>query len=171
MDKAEGQGEAAPSEKALTPQQRGAARGAAITNSGEHPLAGRISAAEILARYERGERIDAIAAELGCTNKAVYRHLVLNAPEEWQAYQAAHVLDEHQAWNERVYSAPDALELARAREGLKAAQWQLERLCKRLYGTQPEPQERGTIAIQINFASNGAAHSGSAQARPDPDDA
>ena len=155
----------------LTPQQRGAARGAAITNSGEHPLAGRISTTEILQRYERGERIDAIANELGCTNKAVYRHLLLNAPEEWQAYQASHVLDEHQRWSEAVYRAPDALELARAREGLKAAQWQLERLCKRLYGSHTEPETRGTIAIQINFAGNGAVHSVEGQATPDPDDA
>jgi transposase-like protein len=123
----------------------------------------------ILQRYEQGERIEDIAAEYGCTDKSLYRQLLVQCPEEWQSHQASHALAELLTWNQAVKTAPDALELNRAREGLRSAQWQLERLCRRLYGQQSEPETRGVVAIQINLGGNGAMQSHQVEAKPDPD--
>jgi hypothetical protein len=41
------------------------------------------------------------------------------------------------------------LSLSRARERLKAAQWDLERVCRRIYGQDAPPQ--GVNAVQINI--------------------
>ena len=141
-----------PDNKELTPQQRGAV----IRNSGIYPLVGKIEPIEILRRYERGEKIVDIARSLDCSHKAVYRHLLAHVPDEWREYQSAHAMEQHRAALEVMESATEPLDIARARELVRDAQWQLERLQKRLYGNQPEQAAQGTIAIQINFSRPGS---------------
>ena len=46
-------------------------------------------------------------------------------------------------------TASDALSLARARERVRAAQWELERTCRRIYGQDQPPA--GVNAVQINI--------------------
>jgi hypothetical protein len=48
--------------------------------------------------------------------------------------------------------AQNVLDLARARDDEKSAQWELERLLRRLYGQDAE--QRSQAIIQINLAHN-----------------
>lgn len=48
------------------------------------------------------------------------------------------------------------LSLAHARERLRAAQWDLERVCKRIYGQDQLPSSVVPIQINIGIARNAA---------------
>jgi len=124
----------------LNPQQLGAYKANHVK-----PLA-KVSAEELLARYEAGGHIPDIATELGVSFQAVYAHIFKHDPEGWKEQQAARAIAELEQWEQRIVSAPDTLELTRAREGLRAAQWKLERVLRRIYG-QDSPPASVTINI------------------------
>ena len=48
------------------------------------------------------------------------------------------------------------LSLSRARERLKAAQWDLERICRRIYGQDQAVDASGKVSININLGQSGA---------------
>lgn len=108
---------------------------------------------DILTRYEQGEMIPEQAKSLGVTHQAIYRFLLAKAPDKWREYQTARVMHEYEMAKKRCEEAPDALALARAREGLRAAQWELERLCRRLYGQDQPPASGNAVQININLRS------------------
>lgn len=105
---------------------------------GNVTLIGKRPVHEILARYEQGEQINDIALDYGLkAGEQIYRQLLAECPEEWKHYQAARALRRLECATADLESeerTANVLSLARARERLKAAQWELERLCRRLYG-------------------------------------
>lgn len=89
----------------------------------------------VVARYLNGEEISQIAETLNVHPKALNYHLLKpHILEAWREAQVAVSLAEYQEAKEVVRAAPDALSLARAREQLRSAQWDLERLFSRLFG-------------------------------------
>lgn len=93
----------------------------------------------VVERYINGEEIAQIAETLDVHPKALNYHLLKpDIVEEWRAAQIAVSLGEYQEAKEVVRAAPDALSLARAREQLRSAQWDLERLFNRLFGPKQE---------------------------------
>lgn len=113
-----------------------------------------IDAHHILQRYAQGELIYDIARELGVAPASVYRDLIRDCPDEWQAAQAADALA---AYTEAklnldtlpASAGPVACNLAQAR--VKVRQWELERLLKRLYGPQMAitGADSGPLQVQI----------------------
>jgi transposase-like protein len=105
--------------------------------------------------YGSGASIYAIANDLGVEHTTLYRHLVKHREEEWRDAKVGRALAELEEAEEALKTAPDGLALSRARERCRAAQWQLERLMRRIYG-QDAPAKVGA-AIQININTRGAA--------------
>lgn len=95
--------------------------------AGENPMT-------ILQRYLSDESTSVIAADYGVTRQALGQYLLRHAEEDWKEAQVARAIARKEKAEDGIESANDPLELAKARELLKAAQWDLERVCKRIYG-------------------------------------
>jgi hypothetical protein len=118
----------------------------------------------ILQRYLSDESTKVIAASYGVTRQALGQYLLKTAEAEWKEAQVARAIS-------RKESAEDALDeisskidgadkeerdrltltLSLARERLKAAQWDLERVCRRIYGQDVTPDQLGRISITLNI--------------------
>jgi hypothetical protein len=109
----------------------------------------------ILQRYLSDETTKEIAASYGVTRQALGQYLLKVAESEWKEAQVARALARKESAEDDLEDAektPDMLSLSRARERLKAAQWDLERVCRRIYGQDAPPQ--GVNAVQININLN-----------------
>jgi hypothetical protein len=106
---------------------------------------------DVLARYMAGEKIVDIAKGYGCTDAVVYHWLLRVAEEEWKSSQAAKAMADYEKAKEGLDTAADALSLARARERVRASQWELERVLRRIYGTDQPPQGLQTVHIHVGI--------------------
>ena len=141
----------------LSPQQRGAL----ITNSGKSPIASlpeverKAFLQTVLERALNGERQADIARDIGVHQTALSQALLKYCEEEWKDVQVARAwanLEAAQDDFEDERRTPDMPAIARARERLKSAQWQLERLHRRLFGTEaPTHLGQGTVHISIGI--------------------
>ena len=108
----------------------------------------------VLDRYLSDESTKDIAASYGVTRQALGQFLLKAAEDDWRNAQVARALARKEAAEDDLENAektPDALSLARTRERLKAAQWDLERVCRRIYGQDQPPNGAAQVAIQINL--------------------
>lgn len=99
---------------------------------------------QILSRYLTDETTHNIAASYGVTRQALGAYLLKHAEEDWREAQIARAIGRKEKAEDELDTADDPLKLAKARELLKSAQWDLERVCRRIYG-----QEQN-INININ---------------------
>lgn len=98
---------------------------------------GRLAEADprkVLERYLSDESTAVIAAAYGVTRQALGQFLLRHAEEDWKEAQIARAIARKEKAEDDIEAAADVLQLAKARELLKAAQWDLERVCKRIYG-------------------------------------
>jgi hypothetical protein len=120
----------------------------------------------ILQRYLSDETTKEIAASYGVTRQALGQYLLKVAESEWKEAQVARALARKESAEDDLEDAektPDMLSLSRARERLKAAQWDLERVCRRIYGQDAPPQGVNAVQININLRREDAtiaAHNG-----------
>lgn len=89
---------------------------------------------DILLRYLSDESTEVIAASYSVTRQALGQFLLRHAEEDWKEAQVARAIARKEKAEDAIESADDPLKLAKARELLKAAQWDLERVCRRIYG-------------------------------------
>jgi hypothetical protein len=106
-----------------------------------------------ISRYGQGESVYTIAQELGIEHTTLYRHLIKHFEKDWQEAKKSRALAEIEAGEDDLKKAPDALALTRARERIKAAQWQLERLYRKVYGQDQAAQAMQAVQININLRS------------------
>lgn len=126
----------------------------------------------ILIRYLSDETTEQIAKDYGVTRQALGQFLYKTAEAEWKEAQVARAIarkdsaeDALNAERERInaveYDNGDqakgeaALSLARTRAlelALKSAQWDLERVCRRIYGQDQPPSSSVPIQINIGIA-------------------
>ena len=83
---------------------------------------------EVLARYLSEDTTSQIAQSYGVTRKSLVAWLRQVAPKEWKQVQLIRAHDRKELGNEEIESAEDALSLARAREIVRSAQWELAAL-------------------------------------------
>jgi len=107
----------------------------------------------ILARYLSDETTKQIAESYGVTRQALGQYLLKVAEGDWKDAQVARALARKEAAEDDLETAHDVLSLARARERLRAAQWDLERVCRRIYG-QDVPTVAAAVQININLRRN-----------------
>jgi hypothetical protein len=109
----------------------------------------------IISKYLDGLELTDQAKEYGVTNKRLYQILIDSAPETWKSAQAAKAFDHYENAEKQLREAKDGLELARARELVRSAQWQLERVLSRIYGQKQEVAPSSAIQINIGITRSG----------------
>ncbi len=105
---------------------------------------------DVIERVLREESTKDIAASLGVTRSALNQWLLVHAETEWRAAQIIRAHKRKDEAEDEMDSATDPLSLARARERLRAAQWDLERVQRRIYG-QDVPNVAQAVQININL--------------------
>jgi hypothetical protein len=115
---------------------------------------------DILERYLAEETGTEIAKSLGVTKSALSLFMLKHAEEDWKSAQFVKALKRKEDAEDLMEKADNPLDLARARETLRAAQWDLERVCRRIYG-QDAPSHAAQ-AVQININVRGAERQSSA---------
>ena len=109
----------------------------------------------VLDRYINGEQVAAMAPEYGVSDVTIYALLIREHQDAWKDIQTARALARLEKRQSDLESSEDALSLARAREGVRSAQWELERLLHRLYATKQEVTV--TNVVQIETVLDGEA--------------
>jgi hypothetical protein len=97
-----------------------------------------IDVQDVIGRYLNGESSVQIATGYGVTRQGLAFHLRKHAEDDWREAQIVQAIERKELAQDGIDTAEDALSLARAREQLRAAQWDLERLFSRLYGPKQE---------------------------------
>ena len=109
-------------------------------------------AKQSLERYLDGERIADIAMSLSVTDKRLYQLLLEHVEDDWKNAQVATALARYEQAKEEMDRASTMLEVARAREAARIAQWDLERVCRRIYGQDAQTVlGQGLITINIGI--------------------
>ena len=95
-------------------------------------------AQDVLARYLHGELVSEMALEYETSDTTIYALLLRDHEDQWKDIQIARAMARLERSQTGMDLAANPLELARAREQIKAAQWELERLLSRIYGVKQE---------------------------------
>ena len=103
---------------------------------------------EVLNRVLNEESTKDIAASFGVTRSALNHWLLANAEDDWKQAQVIRAYKRKEEAEDEMDAASDPLTLARAEKRLKAAQWDLERVCRRIYG-QDAPAQLAQIIINV----------------------
>ena len=98
----------------------------------------------ILQRYIAGATSTEIAKDLNVTRQGLAWWMRKHAEEDWKEAQVIQAIERKEKAQEQLDDAPDALSLARARESLRSAQWDLERVCSRIFGPKQE------VTVELN---------------------
>jgi transposase len=127
-------------------------------------------AAEILQAYQQGEEVADLAPNYGVSDVTLYALLIREHEDAWKEAQRARALARSERVNTELarlrteaQTAPDALSLARTREQIRiaeanqrSAQWELERVYRRIYGQDAGAHAGAAVNININLRrSNG----------------
>jgi len=124
------------------------------------PLAN-VDPKDILESYLNEKTSTQIAADYGVTRAAISHFMLKHAEQEWKDAQVAKAVVAKDNAEKLLETASNALDLARAREQLRSAQWDLERVCRRIYG-QDTPASVAAVQVNINLrresATNAAQH-------------
>lgn len=108
---------------------------------------------ELIKQLYSGLSTEQIAQNHGITRYAVNDWLLNNSEDEWKRFQVAKALTKLEEAEDKLHDdavCTDMLSLARAEKQVKSAQWQLERLFQRIYGTKPDAAQGLTIQVIIN---------------------
>ena len=125
-------------------------------------------ALELLAGYAEGKEIADLAPEYGVSDVTAYALLIRDHEDEWKKAQegravarrdrATNDLQELRTQLWKAEQAHDMLSLARIREQIrlaeiqaKRAEWELERVFKRIYGQDVTPDQLGRVSITLNI--------------------
>lgn len=92
----------------------------------------------VIQQYLEDKTTAQIAKKWGVHRSGLHQWLLRNCEEQWREAQIARALSQYEEAKDALRVAPDALSLARARESVRSAQWELERLFSRLYGQKQE---------------------------------
>lgn len=112
---------------------------------------------DILERYLNGESTPQIAASFGVTKQALSLWLITKAENDWKASQLVKAIERKDKAEELIETAATMLDLTRGREMLRSAQWDLERVCRRIYG-QDVAQVAQAVQININLRRESATN-------------
>lgn len=124
-----------------------------------HPLKS-YNPKEVINQYLEGKNSTEIAKEIGVSKQAISLWLLKHAEKDWHQAQVAKAISLRDEAEDAMEHAADALDLARARERLKSAQWSLERLLRRIYGQDVPQDVAGKVSININLGGGATQQNG-----------
>lgn len=105
----------------------------------------------VVERVLDGETMGDIAAQYRIGPKRLYKLVAANAEDAWKSAQIAKCLMTLDDAEQDLSQARDIVELGSARERLKSAQWQLERLHRRLFGSEQSKTDGQLVQINIEI--------------------
>lgn len=105
----------------------------------------------VLDRVLSDESTKDIAASLGVTRSALNYWLIEHCDVEWKAAQVVRAIKRKEEAEDDLDLATDMLSLQKAEKRLKAAQWDLERVCRRVYGQDNAAQVANAVQINISL--------------------
>lgn len=111
---------------------------------------------EVIRRFADGERLADISPSVNLSPSALSMALLEYAEDDWKRAQVARAVAELEKAESTREAATDMLNLARARDAEKSAQWKLERLCRRLFGQDTIPASQAPVQININLRGSPA---------------
>ena len=134
------------SDNQISPMKRETLKGGALASfvGGLNPLA-KADAQQVLRRYLADESTLDIAKTYGVSRSALNKWLRSVAEEEWLEAQCARAIARKEKAEDALEAATNATEIARAEKVLKGAQWELEKVNRRIYG-----QETTNITLNLN---------------------
>lgn len=106
---------------------------------------------QVLDRALNGERQADIAQSLGMHQTSLSYVLLHHVEDEWKSVQVARALTNLDRAEEELEGATDHETISRARERIRSAQWQLEKLHRRLFGQEEKTVNNGNIQINIGI--------------------
>jgi hypothetical protein len=109
---------------------------------------------DIITRYLSDEKTKDIAASYGVDRSALNYFLLRACEADWKDAQSARAITQLEQAKEELEAAADAFTLARARERLRSAQWDLERLLSRLFGQKQEVSHTVAPVLHIHLAQD-----------------
>jgi len=134
-------------------------------------------ARELLTGYAQGREVAEMAKDYGVSDVTAYALLIRDHETEWKQAQEGRAVAKRdratkdlldlreQLWE--AEKAHDALSLARIREQVrlaeiqaKRAEWELERVFRRIYGEEKDASDASRIAININLGHKVGTESG-----------
>lgn len=93
----------------------------------------------ILDRILGGERVEDIARGFGVKRRTLNFMLLKHAPEDWREAQVMRAIERKEDAEDALDASQNLLDFNKANAKLKSAQWDLERICRRIYGEVREP--------------------------------
>lgn len=93
-----------------------------------------VDAKGLLELYASGHKVRELAKQYGVQPITIYQFFLRNVPEDWLAAQKARAIAMKEGGEDGLDDAADPLEVAKAREKLRAGQWDLERVDRKNYG-------------------------------------
>lgn len=106
---------------------------------------------KILAEYVEGKSTEKIAQSLGVTKPKLVHYLTTRAPEDWKEAVLIRALKRQEEAEEEIDGAGDHLALRKAEAKLKSAQWNMERVCRKIYGDVKEQPAQQAVQLIINL--------------------
>lgn len=109
----------------------------------------------ILDRLAAGESVAQLATSLGISRQAVYAWLLAHCPDEWMAISASNALTRLEQAEAELGTADDNVKISRARELIRAAQWNVERTARKLYGDNKADASGVTVNVILDRSCGG----------------
>ncbi len=117
---------------------------------------------DVLQRFLAEETGAQIAQSLGVTRAALSYFMLKHAEQEWKDAQVTKAIIRKEKAEDLMDRADNALDLTRAREQLRSAQWDLERVCRRIYGQDTQVHVGAAVHINIGIRGEPATNHSSA---------
>ncbi len=130
------------------PKQQSITRRSPLADLGTWQIPPDLNPHEVLQRYLTAGTTSQIAAQYGLSRKALTKWLREVVPKEWSAVQLVRAHDLKEMATEDMAESKDALSLARNRELLRAAQYDLTALDKD-YRPKTEVTVKEEIKIEV----------------------
>lgn len=115
----------------------------------------------IIDRVAQGDLLREIAKDYGCAFQTVSEFIKRNVdPKVWASVREHSVAARLEKSTEQIETAPDQLELARARESARLWMWRAERELPHLYGIQKQQLNISGNQVRVeivDFAQQSAA--------------
>jgi hypothetical protein len=121
---------------------------------------------KILANYLEGEGTEEIADSLGVSVEKLVYYLTTRTPEKWKEAVLIRALKRQIDAEDEIDHAKDLVELRRAETKLKSAQWNLERVCRRIYGQDVPKEPTEKVNIVLNIGTNNTAEKVVSEVKP-----
>lgn len=96
-----------------------------------------------------GKSLEEIAKGYGVTRYVLNYYLLSRAPDDWKEAQVMRAIQRKETAEEEMDAAGDMLAFQKAQAKLKGAQWDLERVCRRIYGEAERAASGATVIFQI----------------------